>query len=84
MRLAKSGRAPGKGTNHVFAAMMAARKKEIRALKMAIESCLSGDLLSDWQLGHVFLLRYFAVQDLETTPEQREAFNRKIILLKNQ
>ena len=69
--------------------MKAARKKEIRALKEAIESCLSEGSLSDpnfvaWQLGYVFLLRDFAIQDLETTPEQCKALNRKITLLKNQ
>ncbi len=88
VRLAKNGRAQGKGANHVFSAMRAARKKEIRALKVAIESCLTEGLLSDpnfvpWQLGHVLLLRDFAIQDLETTPEQCEALNRKIKLLKN-
>ena len=56
---------------------------------MAIKSCLSEDPLSDskfvpWQLGYVFLLRDFAIQDLETAPEQCKALNEKIKLLKNQ
>lgn len=88
VRLAKNDRALGRRSNHAFSTMIAARKKEIRALNVAIESCLSGGSLSDpsfvpWQLGHVFLFRDFAIQDLETTPEQCKAFNKKIQLLKN-
>ena len=35
-----------------------------------------------WQLGHVFLLRDIAIDDLETTAEQREGLRKMIALLR--
>jgi hypothetical protein len=37
-----------------------------------------------WQLGHVYLLRDIAVQDIETTVEQREQLREVITLLRAQ
>ena len=47
VRLGKNDRALDRRANQYFAPMKAARKKEIRALKEAIESCLSEGSLSD-------------------------------------
>ena len=46
-------------------------------------SLLSDPNFTPWQLGHVFLLRDFATQDLETSPAQRRALGELIKLLQN-
>ena len=45
-------------------------------------SFLSDPNFAPWQLGHVYLLRDLAVQDLETSREQRKALGEIIKLLK--
>ena len=45
-------------------------------------SLLSDSKFVPWQLGHVFLLRDFATQDLETSPAQRRALGEIIKRLK--
>ena len=81
---------------------MAARRKEIRLLNIAIENChveglaatqpeseLSQELPFDpiyrpWQLGHVYLLRDIATNDIEITAEQRSQISEVIKFLRNQ
>ncbi len=48
------------------------------------EDLLSGLSITPWQLGHVYLLRDLAVQDLESTAEQHQGLREVITLLRTQ
>ena len=75
-----------KGPHRAFAHAMAARREEIRALNKAVERCCAEGLAttgSPWQLGHVYLLRDLAIQDLETTAEQLKELGNVIALLRH-
>lgn len=102
MILAKGYRASRKGAHPAFRRAMAARAKEIKFLRIAINSCdmevlaaaqpetdFSQDLLSDsinrpWQLGHIFLLRTIANDDIEITAEQRSQISEVIKFSRSQ
>ena len=66
---------------------LSARRKEIKMLHKAIGSCTFNNSVvpsstTPWQLGHVYLLRDLAVQDLETSREQRKALGEILKLVK--